>query len=280
MKVSGTLSQGHPQHGGLAHARWSGWRGSQGFGSVLGDKLGAGAGKAASTATASAAQATTVAAAASQPQGSTVLGETAVSATAAAPASVSQSQAALVLGETPVAVPAAAQSGASQACRRSGGIGLTTASGAPLIVMNTQVPSTCSYKGPAAYNPYGSVFQAGAVVGYDKWFQTINIGTLEPNSTAVGYSVDPKFSANLEGGEEALRLVQQFVPGAALVSHYWPSQLPGQSPSYDVLLPNGTVLDGGLVLTQYYNAGYGVNVGSDAILEDACGLWPTSGTAS
>jgi hypothetical protein len=148
-----------------------------------------------------------------------------------------------------------------------------------LIILNSK-PALGAYNGPAAYNPYATVYHPGAVAGYDKWFQNINIGTFDQSSGTVAYVVDPRFSANEEGGQEALRIVQQFVPEATLVSHIWPSQLAGQPESYDVRLPNGTVLDGGLVLSAYYHEGYGANEGGDAMVEEACGLWPRSGTVS
>ncbi len=161
----------------------------------------------------------------------------------------------------------------------SGGRGLTTASGAPLIIPNSKLPFGVYYKGPAAYNPYfvtpDNHFKAGSVTGFDKWFQTIAIGGVGSTTNTLMYYVSPFYSANLEGGEEALRLAQQFVPDAKLVAHEWPSQLPGQPESYDVELPNGTVICGGTLLNYYYHQGSGVTDDSDNMLKQACGLWPT-----
>lgn len=237
---------------------------------MLDDALGGGKGQASTAATSAA----TVASRAVALRSSATQTETAEAASSTTEAAASATAA------TTTAKTAADSGSSAQAGER----GLTTATGAPLIVPSTQnAPAGC-YNGPAAQNPYyvsvNNPYAAGDVVGYNNWFQTIAIGNLDPTSSAVDYDVDPRFSANLVGGQEALRIVQQFVPGATLVSHEWPGQLPNQPPSYDVKLPNGVTLDGGLILSNYYHDGWGVNEGSDLMMEDACGLPETNSTSA
>ncbi len=303
MRASGTSPQTHSHIDLSPHARlWPGWKGTTGFGSLL-SELGVPTGQPASTGTgATAAQAveesgstaSTVAAVPVLPSTASVAAAPAVedsgsTASAVAAVTVSPSTASVAAGPaaspgtasavTPEAATVAAPdaeapaSSTVQGTASADGRGLTTASGAPLIIPNTT--PTGPYTGPAAYNPYywgNCTYQAGNVAGYDNWFQSIKIGTLDPNSSQVDCVMYPRFSANQEGGQEALRLVQQFVPGATLVTQNFVCQLPGQPPSYDVKLPDGTVLSGGLVLSSYYNEGYGVTQGSDLRLEASVGL--------
>jgi hypothetical protein len=171
-------------------------------------------------------------------------------------------------------VPAATQTAdATSQTPGPNGSGLTTASGAPLIILNPKPAAEGTYTGPAAYNPYyyctGVHFQAGAVVGYENWFQSIQIGNPgEPGA----YKIAPQLSANLEGGQEALRLIQQYQPNATLVATKFPMQQDGQPVSYDVVLPNGVPLSAGLILTEYYHDGYGVSPISDSLIMRAAGV--------
>jgi hypothetical protein len=150
------------------------------------------------------------------------------------------------------------------------GTGLVTASGAPSIVLNTQ-PSwdarNCT--GPEIYNPYfgtsTSPTRPGYVTGFDNWFQTITMGP-PTNGTLM-----PAVSATEEGAQEALRLVQQYVPGATIVSYMVTGQVGGQV-SHAIELPDGTMMNAGLVLDSYYNQGCGVNSTSDALLRQFLNL--------
>jgi len=273
MRASGTTAYVEPHRDVSLHTRsWSGSRNVQGFDSFL-SELGIPSGQSASTTTAAAAApaaTTAVAAAAAPATGATASALQLEVATAAAPAAEAQASTSTV--QTAAGAAAASASTGTQGPQSCGGPGLTTASGTPLIILNSQ--PAAGYQGPAAYNPYywtgETPYQAGTVVGYQNWFQTIDIGTFDPSSNAVSFEVDPRCSANLAGGEEALRLVQQYVPNATLRAQDFPCQLPGQPQSYDVQLPNGELMNAGLILASYYNESYGVTQGSDAFLQEQC----------
>ena len=316
MKASATQTQLHSHLALFSHARWRpDSNDGDGFGSLL-SQFGIPSGRRSSTAAAPSAaipeptvqaQATVALAPATHaevnpprpvtpaPQAAAITVPAVTPAPQAAaitvPAVTPAPRATVSTAQTAASTPASTASSAAdsaptgtEAARNSGGRGLTTASGAPLIVLNSQPSRAYSYLGPASYNPYyitpDCPYQAGNVTGYSKWFQTIGIGGLGPTANTLEYNVDPRFSANLEGGEEALRLVQQFVPGAQLAPHEWPCQLPGQPLNYDVKLPDGRTLDGGLILSYYYHEGWGVTDDSDAMLEQFCGISPPDATAT
>ena len=144
------------------------------------------------------------------------------------------------------------------------GTGQVTASGAPSIVLST-TPSwdarNCT--GPEIYNPYygtaTSPTRPGYVAGYDDWFQTITMGP-PTNGTLM-----PAVSATEEGAQEALRLVQQYVPDAKIVDYMVTGQV-GDQVSHAIELPDGQMLNAGLVLDSYYHQGCGVDSNSDALL--------------
>ncbi len=266
MRVSDSQTHVHSHSGGLLRRWWSGSGRAEGFGSLFADQLGS---RKSQTGVSSPA---TAAAPAVQARTATVV---ATAATAPASASAAQTVATAPTAKPSVASAPSTASAPGAAPASSGGRGLTTESGAPLIIPNS-VSASSIYDGPAAYNPYywsnACPYQEGTVTGYSNWFQSIKVGTFNQSSGQVAYVVNPRYSANLEGGEEALRLVQQFIPDAHLVANQFSCQLPGQSPSYDVELPNGTVLNGGLVLSGYYHEGYGVTQDSDLSLKEICGL--------
>jgi len=130
-----------------------------------------------------------------------------------------------------------------------------TASGAPSIVLST-TPSwdarNCT--GPEIYNPYygtaTSPTRPGYVAGFDDWFQTITMGP-PTNGTLM-----PAVSATEEGAQEALRLVQQYVPDAKIVDYMVTGQV-GDQVSHAIELPDGQMLNAGLVLDSYYHQGCG-----------------------
>jgi hypothetical protein len=186
---------------------------------------------------------------------------------AAAAVAVSPTLAAL---KTPAEASAAATVPPSAGPENPPGTGLVTASGAPSIVLDT-APSwdarNCT--GPEIYNPYygtsTSPTRPGYVTGFDNWFQTITLGP--PSNSTLTQAA----SATAEGAQEALRLVQQYVPGATIVDYTVTGQV-GDQVSHAIQLPDGTMLNAGLVLDSYYNQGCGVDSTSDALLHQFLNL--------
>jgi hypothetical protein len=88
------------------------------------------------------------------------------------------------------------------------------------------------------------------------WFSSVNVTAAQ--GYAPSYTMNQNQTASQSGAEEALRLVQRFVPGASMESGYfgggpWSSD----NPIYYVALPNGERLNAGLILDTYYNHGQG-----------------------
>jgi hypothetical protein len=94
-----------------------------------------------------------------------------------------------------------------------------------------------------------------AVPTFQDWFATVNV------SAAAGlpgaYTMNQSHTATPTGAEEALRLVQQFVPGASLEANPFGDGVhyASDKPVYDVVLPNGLHMNAGLILDGYYNRG-------------------------
>jgi hypothetical protein len=150
------------------------------------------------------------------------------------------------------------------------GGGLVTASGAPKIADNA-VPTRnqYNYTGPAAKNPYftnpGNPLREGYVAGFNNWFIN-NPAIVGPNQKST--PANPVYYATEEGAKEALRLVQQYEPGAQLVSRAWGGgPFLSNQPMYSITLPNGKELNAGGILESYYNHGCGVAISSDWELE-------------
>lgn len=145
----------------------------------------------------------------------------------------------------------------------------TTPSGAPKIVLNAERPPGSEYTGPAALNPYFSTsshpLAPGAVQGFQNWFQTIQVG--QPGELG-SYAWTPKFSATAEGAQEALRIVEQFMPGCKIQPFYYTGQVDGQPASHAVKLPNGDWMNAGLILDSYYMQGWGVSALSDRVVRE------------
>lgn len=155
-------------------------------------------------------------------------------------------------------------------------IGLLTPSGAPLIEISPEAASNAwNYTGPASHNPYfctsSNPLRDGYVKGYDNWFETVNI--LGPN----GYAMNTTYSANAEGAAEALRIVEQFVPGARLTSSIFgegtASPWRSDKAIREIELPNGARINAGRVLSGYYNDGRGVDSSRDQLLESELALY-------
>ena len=82
--------------------------------------------------------------------------------------------------------------------------------------------------------------------------------------------MSPSYSATSEGAQEALRLVQQYDPGATLgSSRFGASGGPwlADKDTREITLSNGNRLNAGLLLGNYYNQGQGVTARSDQTLQ-------------
>jgi hypothetical protein len=145
------------------------------------------------------------------------------------------------------------------------GGGATTASGAPLIKDNEKpTANQYGYTGPAANNPYfttpSNPLREGYVQGFHNWFADAMIlgglnGPIPANK--MSYSTE-------EGAQEALRIVKQFAPEAAVVKSNWQSgPFVVDKPIYEIELGGGHRLNAGGVLCGYYNQGCGVTISSD-----------------
>ncbi len=124
-----------------------------------------------------------------------------------------------------------------------------------------------NYSGPAAYNPYStSAPRTGLVTPFESWFQTIQV-TPSAGIQGGGYTMNRVQTASEQGAQEALRLVQQYAPGATVESMSVSNPAWGANqPVYMIALPNGERMNAGLILDGYYNHGTGVNAGSDTTL--------------
>ena len=156
------------------------------------------------------------------------------------------------------------------------GTGQVTESGAPRIALNSEISwDHRDFDGPAAYNPYYatslSPTREGYVEGFDKWFQSITVGPENNNVWPAAYS------ATEEGAQEALRIVQQYVPDAKILAYRFVGQEVGPL-SHAIELPNGMRLNAGLLLDAYYHQGFGVNSLSDAELRVQLD-WPADAPA-
>lgn len=123
------------------------------------------------------------------------------------------------------------------------------------------------YKGPGAYNPYfcptGTAPDRSRVPNFYGWFNAVAV--YNTTNDTVNHWIDPRACASVEGAQEALRLVQMFVPAATLGwirveegGIYYADKLTPQ-----IVLPNGKRLNAGTILNSYYHAGAGVSAQSD-----------------
>jgi hypothetical protein len=116
----------------------------------------------------------------------------------------------------------------------------------------------------AARNPFFG-FAEGKIANYKNWFQ-VDQGCTHARGSIMPYGL----AATAEGAAEALRLVQQFEPGATMRE----VQLPGQAEyghgasAYLIDLPSGRNLNAGLVLEMYYMEGRGCSRNSEAMLRN------------
>jgi len=150
-----------------------------------------------------------------------------------------------------------------------------TASGAPLITLRAEpAANPWNYTGPAARNPYylapGVSTGDAGVAGYEKWFQTANVLQASPSGgpPVVAYTMR---EVTEEGAQEALRLVQEYVPEAAVEATVFGGAggpWCADKPTYSIRLPNGTRLNAAAILDSYYNRGQGVTALSDLTLRD------------
>ena len=154
------------------------------------------------------------------------------------------------------------------------GGGQITTSGAPLIRNNESgAANQYGYTGPATKNPYfttpSNPLRDGYVAGFNKWFSGAVIlggftGPMPANK--VNYATE-------EGAQEALRIVQQFAPGAEITQSNWISgPFAVDTPMFEIDLGNGRKLNAGGVLSSYYNQGCGVSISSDETIRRAIQL--------
>ncbi len=182
-------------------------------------------------------------------------------------------------GESPEVVPT--QSPAPAASPR----GQLTASGAPLISLSaTPAPNPWDYQGPAAHNPYyitpGTPMEEGLVQGYELWFQPAQVCISETPGAAPTVAYTMRVTTE-EGAQEALRLVQEYVPEATLEATVFGAQ--GGSwcadrPTHYIVLPGGCSLNAAAILDSYYHRGRGVTALSDLSLRAEL-RWQTGMTA-
>jgi hypothetical protein len=141
-----------------------------------------------------------------------------------------------------------------------------------IALRNSPLPNDWGYAGPAAHNPYfhpkGTEPDYTFVPDYYALFDAIAV--YNTTNGQVNHYVNPKQSASPSGAQEALRLVQLFVPGATLEAVrgieggiYYADKL-----TYSVVLPNGRRLNAAGIVDRYYHAGAGVSVESDLDLID------------
>ena len=147
--------------------------------------------------------------------------------------------------------------------------GKVTASGAPSVVRLTKpVANQWGYTGEAAYNPYfitpSNPLRDGLVTGFSNWFEGNHIAGIS------GGDMNTSYSATQEGAQEALRLVQQYDPGATLgSSRFGASGGPwlADKDTREIALSNGNHVNAGLLLGSYYSQGQGVTARSDQMLQ-------------
>ncbi len=147
--------------------------------------------------------------------------------------------------------------------------GKLTASGAPSVVrLTAPIANQWGYTGEAAFNPYfitpSNPLRDGFVAGFSNWFEGNHISGI---SSA---DVNSSYSATSDGAQEALRLVQQYDPGATLgSSRFGASGGPwlADKVTREITLSSGNKLNAGLLLGSYYNQGQGVTARSDQTLQ-------------
>jgi hypothetical protein len=148
-----------------------------------------------------------------------------------------------------------------------------TASGAPLITLRaTPASNPWNYSGPAARNPYyivpGVPLEDGLIKGYENWFESAQVGAAGSSGAGVAYTMRV---VTAEGAQEALRLVQEYVPEATLEATVFGAQggpWCADKPTYYVALPGGAQLNAAAILDSYYSRGQGVTALSDLTLRD------------
>ena len=185
-------------------------------------------------------------------------------------------------------------------CQSQGGGATTTPSGAPKIIPNAQPPSWWK-GGPilSSLNPYflegntpyinnqagpgtqidcymrlasdfdtthglylggvDGIWEDPTVIGFYNWFTT-STGAFYGTGTN-GYTIDYPMDATYEGGQEALRLIQdQGVgdPSATLEMDHDPSNPKLPPAAYIVIPSSGRRLSAGYILADYYQDGEGV----------------------
>lgn len=146
----------------------------------------------------------------------------------------------------------------------------------PITLLPAPKPNDFGYTGPAAYNPYfhttGTVPDYAFTPGFWDAFQVVAVYNITTGN--VDHYVEPKQTASELGAQEALRLVQVFIPWAKLEwvrveegAIYYADKL-----TAFVVLPDQTRLNAAAIVNSYYHAGAGVSAESDIVLVESMGL--------
>jgi hypothetical protein len=110
----------------------------------------------------------------------------------------------------------------------------------------------------------------GYVAGFANWYTPINVTGTSSAPGGGAYTMNGSYGTTQEGAQEALRLVQTYAPGATIASdRFGAGGGPYQADvaSNVIQLPNGTQMNAGLILNDYYNGGQGVTTMSDQRLQ-------------
>lgn len=128
-------------------------------------------------------------------------------------------------------------------------------------------PDPWGYTGPAAASPYyvtpEKPLADERVTEYERWVQLATVSAPDGSGYAMQVATE-------EGAREALRLVQQWAPGASIEQTVFGAAggpWRADKPTYHVVLPNGDRLNAASLLASYYNEGRGVMVLSDLMLQ-------------
>lgn len=128
-------------------------------------------------------------------------------------------------------------------------------------------PDPWGYTGPATASPYyvtpEKPLEEGRVKEYERWVQLAHVSGPDGRGYAMQVATE-------EGAREALRLVQQWAPGASIDQTVFGAAggpWRADKPTYYVVLPNGDWLNAASLLASYYNQGRGVMVLSDLVLQ-------------
>jgi hypothetical protein len=103
---------------------------------------------------------------------------------------------------------------------------------------------------------------------FDRLFETVRVA-VQPGC-GESYTLRRTMCATAAAAQDALALVRKYEPSARLQQVAWGNGRPylGDKPIWEIVLPNGTRLNAGLVLAQYYQNGWGANAVTEAQLAE------------